>query len=307
MPAPDLAKMAIDMSVDERWITYRGAVDAWECDQMQHMNIQYFARRVSLAERYFLAGLGLSRPVLDRSGYRVNIAREQLRFSKELRAGSPIVGRSIPVRIGGDNELHLKHQLLNGLSGDICMTASSEYRLVADSGESIAWPARLADAIDGSEAVDRSQPAGPALESHASLKECGRHIVCEEDCRDGEFTREALVRLINHAGSHVGLEQGRQRNDDGRLRVGSATLSLRIERHAAIIPGMLLSIVSGIEPGARKIVHVMHYVSDAGSGVEVATVRAAHVFFDVASRKAIEMPERVTRPPPERSTPAAAT
>jgi acyl-CoA thioester hydrolase len=282
------------MDVHERWITYRGAVDAWECDQMQHLNIQHCARRIGMAERYLLAQFGLSPSALHGRQLSAVARWEHMGFAKELRAGCPIVGRSVPVAIDGDHQLRLQHELINGMSGDICMTTSSEYALVDSIGTHHPWPETLVEAIDG---FSTGRPAEPPLRSSAGDGgggiECGRILVSEDDCRAGDVTREVLVRLANHAGSHVGLEKGRQWND-GSLTVGSATLNLTIERHAAIVPGTMLQIRSALTLGSGKVVHIAHRVQESVTGRELATMAAAHVFFDATSRKAIAIPDRLT-------------
>ena len=40
-------------------MTYPGAVDAWECDQVDHMNVRLFGRRFGEAEQHALAAMGL--------------------------------------------------------------------------------------------------------------------------------------------------------------------------------------------------------------------------------------------------------
>jgi acyl-CoA thioester hydrolase len=282
------------MDVHERWITYRGAVDAWECDQMQHMNIQHFARRIGMAERYLLAHFGLSSSALHGRQLHAVARREHIAFAKELRAGCPIVGRSVPVAVSGDHQLRLQHELINSISGVICMTACSEYALVDSGGAHHPWPEALVLAIDAS-ASQAEPPLRPSAGDGGNGIECGRCIVSEDDCQAGDVTREVLVRLANHAGSHVGLEKGR-RWEDGRLAVGSATLHLAIERHAAILPGTMLQIRSALTRSSGKIVHIEHQLLDAVTGRELATMATAHVFFDVASRKAIAVPDGLTRP-----------
>lgn len=297
--AGNLVWIATLMDVHERWITYRGAVDAWECDQMQHMNIQHFARRIGMAERYLLAQFGLSSSALRERQLHVVAVREHIAFAKELRAGCPIVGRSAPVAVGEDHQLRLQHELINGISGDICMAARSEYALVDSGGAHHPWPEGLVQAIDAS--ASQAEPRRrPSAGDGGDSIECGRYIVSEDDCHAGDVTREVLVRLANHAGSHVGLEKGR-RWEDGRLTVGSATLHLAIERHAAILPGTMLQIQSALTHSTGKIVHAEHHLQDAVTRQKLATMATAHVFFDVASRKAIALPNGLARPVSENS------
>ncbi|MDB5514522.1 MAG: thioesterase [Tardiphaga sp.] len=288
----------LDPAWDDSNVTYCGAIDAWECDQMQHMNIQFFARRISSAERYMLSGFGLSTS-LSGLGHKVRAGTEHMIFKREVRAGAPVLIESVPLGFKSNDGLGIEHRLYNQQSGDIAATARVEYSLVNRDNSRVAWPSSVIEQIDATPPSD--SPVGePIASDDAGLKECGRYIVSESDCDAGEARRDLLVRLANHAGSHVGLEHGRQWDGRGGLLIGSATLDLKIVRVAPIVPEMALHVMSSLRLGGRKTVAVLHRIVEAASGKIVANVRTVNVFFDVASRKAVAVPaatlEHIHRP-----------
>jgi acyl-CoA thioesterase FadM len=71
---------------------YRGGVEAWECDQMRHMNVQFYMSKASDAFAHLQNTLGLS-PALIRStrkGLRFKTIRTQ--YKSEVHVGTPLYG-----------------------------------------------------------------------------------------------------------------------------------------------------------------------------------------------------------------------
>ena len=62
-------------------VTHKSGVDAWECDQMEHLNVRYYGGRFSEAEAFAFAraDLPLCAPV-----------EEELRFKREIRRGTAL-------------------------------------------------------------------------------------------------------------------------------------------------------------------------------------------------------------------------
>ena len=69
------------MPLRELGVTHRGAADAWECDQMRHVNVRFLARRFAEAHRVALAMLGLTDS---------HASRERWSFQHEVRPGAAL-------------------------------------------------------------------------------------------------------------------------------------------------------------------------------------------------------------------------
>src|ERR1700694_5786561 len=98
------------------WLeTYRGVVNPWECDVVQHFNIAYYFDRFADATRNFLdlIGVGNSRDAGMRNGSTRSIAT----FQHELRAGAgfhiltAVIRTDVPV-------LELGHQVVDSTTGE---------------------------------------------------------------------------------------------------------------------------------------------------------------------------------------------
>src|SRR3954454_13589577 len=81
--------------------TYRGTVPPWECDVTEHFTIAYYFDRLVEAERNLAEPLGL-REFLRTGGF---VRRYDVRFVRELRAGSSFHIDSAPITIGMDGAL----------------------------------------------------------------------------------------------------------------------------------------------------------------------------------------------------------
>ena len=71
---------------------YRGNVNSWECDQMGHMNVQFYMARGSEAFGHFQNALGLSPPVIRESKKGLRFKSLRIQFKAEVHAGSILHG-----------------------------------------------------------------------------------------------------------------------------------------------------------------------------------------------------------------------
>jgi acyl-CoA thioester hydrolase len=260
-------------------LTYRGAVDAWECDQMGHMNIQFYAQRFDLSEQVALDGAwhGVGCDLLMRE--KPNPLRERWTFHNELRAGAPIEITMSTLEPVDPEVLRVRHTLTKVDDGVLAATADIDYEV----SEAEQQPQRAP--------WQSTQPSVPVDKNRVRLRHCGRSPISDGDVRDARLRRQKLVAMLNHASCHAGLERGRQRDLEGRLIVGSATLDMEISVHGHVLAGMLLDVRSMLTRKSGKLVDARHVVIDAGTDTPLYSVTATHVFFDARTRKAIEIPE----------------
>src|SRR5262245_26747032 len=69
----------------------RSSVQTWECDQMGHLNVQFYVAKADEGLMTLASALGLSARG-QQSDRAILVAREQhIRFQRELRPGAPFV------------------------------------------------------------------------------------------------------------------------------------------------------------------------------------------------------------------------
>ncbi|HER26256.1 MAG TPA: acyl-ACP thioesterase, partial [Rhodospirillales bacterium] len=116
LPQTETAEPADQVGVE----TYRGRVSSAQCDQMRHMNVQYYMEKNSQALAQIGNMLGLGKGFYPQT--------ERILFERELYAGDVLVMRSA-IRQVEDDRVHVASQLLNGENGDVAARFETVARL----------------------------------------------------------------------------------------------------------------------------------------------------------------------------------
>jgi len=104
---------------EERFFeTCRGSVNAWECDYLGHMNVQFYADRLAHAAGTTFAMLRIPRE----RGIGSAAVQHDVRYLRELRAGDPLHVRSAILAIG-NKTLRFGHRLYHATTGELSCTA----------------------------------------------------------------------------------------------------------------------------------------------------------------------------------------
>lgn len=235
-------------------VTHRSAVDPWECDQMEHLNVRFYGRRFAEAEAHALAALGMAPQAAG---------SETIQFAREIRRGAAV--RVETTRTGPHQ---FQHRLFEEGHGN---------------------PAATLDALHGPSPEPLFDENGPGWQ------ECGRGVAQPADCGPGGLTREALLRFVNHAAAHLGLDRHRLRDAGDRLATGSATVACRLCRHQQMGAGSLIVVRSRWGRAGRTSIRLQHLLSDAGTGAPAASAEVTVVFFDMATRRPVPLPDLLRR------------
>lgn len=100
-------------------LSYRGVVQAWDCDHMGHLNIAGYVRRFDEGHWSFFAAVGLA-PGWMREQRRGMVAVEQrIHYLRELRAGE-VVAIYSQVRQVKAKVLLSRHELRNEETNELC-------------------------------------------------------------------------------------------------------------------------------------------------------------------------------------------
>ncbi|PHR60102.1 MAG: hypothetical protein COA43_07320 [Robiginitomaculum sp.] len=134
--------------------TYRGEALAWETDELGHMNMRYYFARAAEARALFFTKLQLGRVYKHEAFSTLVIARQHVKYHKEVRPGQGIVVHTGVVSVENDSmvlvhvitnpaakrgEIWQAGDYLGGLSATIVETVKHVARRT---NESFAWPSR---------------------------------------------------------------------------------------------------------------------------------------------------------------------
>jgi acyl-CoA thioester hydrolase len=119
--------------------TARGCVNTWQCDENDHLNVQYFPSFAWDGARHLEAALGLGPRALATQGLAVRTVEDHIRYHRELFAADAWEVASGPVEIG-QSTLAAYHEIRNALNGEVAGTVRQVTRCVDERGTPKVWP-----------------------------------------------------------------------------------------------------------------------------------------------------------------------
>ena len=266
--------------------TYRGDVEAWECDVFAHMNIAFYGERFGDASASLL-----HRVTPGRAWRSVSLF---IRYLKELRAGESIFIRSAVIGTGegakGEKHVRIGHELL---MSDGSVTTQAEQVLAprdfsmrgglkSKLDASVApWPAEGFAAI----ALPAAQGAAATMRDRVKSWELDER---------GELSLFGLVRRCSTASSHLQVALGMTGDYIHEEKRGFATFELRLAL-SAWLPGAGMEIsgrssLLGIGKSSLKMVHDLVAVKE---GERIARCYQAGVYFDLEKRRSAVIPDEL--------------
>src|SRR5690606_3229214 len=108
---------------------YRNSVQAWEIDQMGHMNVQFYVDKSVSALAVFSHHLGLGPDFTRREGVRLVAREHHIRFLREQLPGAPLRVVS-GVLAAAPDRLRIYQEMTNAASGEVAATFVIEAELL---------------------------------------------------------------------------------------------------------------------------------------------------------------------------------
>jgi acyl-CoA thioester hydrolase len=281
---------------------YRGCVNAWECDENDHLNVRFYVAKANQGLPFVLDAIGMSPAVLEKAAARPRIRAQHVRFLKESRPATPLtVEAGLAAEHG--HRLTLYSEVRHTLTGEVSATLLTELEFTGVDGASRpVSPSRNAPRCTVPEhgsprGIDVApEPLRPAYDSIAEMRfvEIGRGAVAPWEC-DSAGEMELFQYVGRMSDSVVNLLARFQTEEELSRRSvgieGGALVELRVAFHAPLRTGSLFTIHSGIAAAGRKTQHFVHLFFDEVSRACVATAQGVAVAMDLKTRKAIVLPE----------------
>lgn len=279
-------------------VTYRGCVNAWECDQWGHQNVQFYLAKAADAQAALCCALGLAPSQLRSARRALVTASERILFKRELRAGDAVCIRSGVRAVHGAALGHFS-VMTNEETGESAALFETEARLTdLDSGAAcgLAAPvaakaAEMARAGAGHERPAGSErpqaPPGAPRSTVLTYRGAFESWECDETGRvPPRFQIARFAESATHLFHRIGASKPvlRSRN------LGSAALEYAIDYRAPLRPGQAVEIRSGMLEVRGKVLRFFHELLDAPDGEIATRIEVAALFFDLAARKAVPIP-----------------
>jgi acyl-CoA thioester hydrolase len=259
--------------------TQRSFVNAWECDENNHLNIQFYWKRFDDAAQIFQQlNDEQSQAWTDR----------HVRYHAELRMGSNIIVRSQ----GLTGRPTVVHFLDNGDIGSLSATAIDQYS-----------DAKLADLALGNdtpmEAAPRSLPSQALRPQNTGLiltRETGlishRSVISAQECNsNGLLLDQHHIARFSDAASHFWQHLGVSRDWMNQNNKGSVAVEMKASRHNPAKTGMMIQVTTWLQQVREKTLTFRHQVDEMGSGKPLYSGAVTALLMDLKLRKAVVLPD----------------
>lgn len=286
--------------MSESFVTGRGVVNAWECDQWGHLNVQFYLAKASDALAVMAAQSGLKPSQERQSGLGLLPVSDRILFKRELRAGDIYTFRSGIRAIEVHGALAVASTLINLDTGAEAATFETQLRWAElDSGELLPCPdeVRLAASAVW---IAQAPPPRPAAHAHPTdhgsdhllLTYRGSVESWECDARGMAPPRAHIARFAECV-NHLFLAMGVSKSDMRERRLGSAALDYDIDYRRPMRVGQAVEVRSGVLAAGEKVFHFFHRLIDSASGEVLTSIVVAALFFDLDARKSVPIPDAV--------------
>ena len=277
--------------------TFSTAVNTWQCDENDHLNVQFYTEFGHEASSHLLASLGLGPRAQRAKGIDVSVVDDHVRYLREFRVVEPVEVHSAPVEVG-ERHLVAYHEVRNPASGHVAATIR---RHIASAQP---WPAEVRARAEAArvELPTAAKPRSvgkldlPDLSlvdaAGTGLIEVGRTQITPDECDEkGEFLpRHQFGRysdgapvLWNHLGFDRAAMQDRQE--------GSVVVEMLNHYRRPLRAGDLVVTMSGLAHFTDKILTFTHFLFEAESGTLAACAEAVGMKFDQKVRKIMTFSE----------------
>ncbi|MFN4015058.1 MAG: acyl-CoA thioesterase [Reyranella sp.] len=276
--------------------TFSTAVNTWQCDENDHLNVQFYTEFAHEASANLLAILGFGPRAQRAAGVVTRAADDHVRYLREFRVVEPVEVHSAPVEVG-EREIVAYHEVRNPAKGEIAATVRR--RIVCEGP----WPADFRARAEAARVAlpDTARPRSvgkfslPDLRlSHAAsvgLIEVGRTQITPDECDErgdflprhhfGRYSDGAPV-LWNHLGFDRAAMQERQE--------GSVVVEMLNQYRRPLQAGDLAVVMSGLAAFTDKTITFTHFLFEAESGTLAACAEAVGMKFDQKIRKIMTFP-----------------
>ena len=261
----------------EPWLeTYRGTVFRWEVDHNDHFTVAYYLARIADAGRALLHALGTGPgPTMDCF----------INYRRELRTGDVMHVDSGVIGTDGESLL-LGHKLFDSASGELCTTVEQRVAVKLGAEGRAAAEARRVP-WDGPAREVRPRPR------HLDgLRDAARDTVKPDEVdATGQLAPSAAVQRFSASNAHVlaafGLTPAYMREQ----RRGFSTFEFQLAMGGEVRPGDPLVVRSGLVHLGKSSMRILHVMTDAGTGAEVASLHQSGVHFDQDRRRPVPLPD----------------
>jgi len=267
-------------------------VNPWECDENDHLNVQFYYGRFEEADRQFQLMTGLNESLVG--GRRVRYVR----YHRELRAAD-LVTISSHIAFDGPHMLTVVHEMRNPAADALVATAMDGYEPSTTALKTIQARLNSYQAPMLEAATPVGLPVSPfakkptatgLLDSGAQICFLGtvlpRHLGVENRA-DDKFALSCFTDGVAHVWertpmTHVYLSE----NGLGRVAV-----EMKLTWVSPLKSGDPVKVITGLTGASDKTFTMRHHLFEARTDRLAAVCDVVALMMDLKKRKAVPLPE----------------
>ena len=282
---------------------WKGNANAWECDELGHLNVRYYLANAMQAIGTLADRLGLSEIFTRRATATLLVETIHIRFLAEARPGAPLAiegGVSDWDEAGVEVLLIMRHAARDKIAATFRIRLS---HIAPHTGRPFPWPKRLEGMLDTLrvDIPDIAQPRGlhldePAREEVSLTKAdelgmqftgLGRFSKSDTDLFDRMLPELTLGKVSDSA---IHFSQGFPRlwqahQGDDPVRIGNALLECHIRIHSYAQTGQGFVMRSGLKAANEKVRNLVHWILNPVTGEPLWTIEGVSCDMDLDARK----------------------
>lgn len=283
---------------------YRGCANAWECDEMGHMNVRFYVSRMMEGLGELAHVVGIPAAFSARAASTLRPRDQHIRYLNEARAGEALLMHAGVLEV--TDTAALVYQQLEHADGRICASFRSWVdHIELDSGLPFAWSdaARAAlndlktDSPEATEprSVDFAEPpaaaAGMSDADAIGALTIGRGVVPHADCDvHGFMLPEMFIARVSDSVAHLlndwrGLLERSLEGENNEGRIGGAVIEARWVYRRLPRAGDRFVVRTAIANLAEAVQTYHHWLLDPASGQAWATNQTIAIAFDLEKRR----------------------
>jgi acyl-CoA thioester hydrolase len=282
---------------------YRGFVNTWECDEMGHMNVQFYMAKLDEGLHHIRIALGMPPAAPPASGLALRVTGNHVRFLAEQRASDVLVIRG-GVAQADESGISIYSEMINPANNGVAATFLSY--MTAWDIEANTPAAVPKSALERAERLrcevpehgaPRGVPAEPDLPAFnlgeafdLGLAEIYRGAVMPKHCDVYGFNAlQHYAGRVSDGAPHLWLALGLDRQKMLEIGHGVAVLEFSWRHDMPMGPGKTIVAASGVRHVGRKTITLRHCLFDGASGEPAGVSEAVAVALDLDARRAVEL------------------
>lgn len=284
-------------------ILYRGFVNTWECDEMGHMNVQFYMAKLEEGLHHMRVALGLPSVISSRQPVALRVTSNHVRFLAEQRASDVLIIEG-GISQADEGGLTVYSEMVNPATDRVAATFQSRLEgWNIESAEPSPVPGNvLARANDlRCEVPEYGRPRGvsarpplpdfPLVEAQKrGLIEIYRGAVMPEHCGvRGWNALQHYAGRVSDGAPHLWLALGLDRQKMLEIGHGVAVVEFSWRHGAPLWPGDTIVAASGILGVGGKTVTIRHCLFNGESEALIGVSEAVAVALDLRARRAVEL------------------